>query len=61
MEDRKYVGHVVEEDGELLLVFPAKMMEDLGWEVGDTIVWDMPDGSNVIIAKKAKDDANIPK
>lgn len=56
MEGKFYTGHVVEENGELMLVFPADMMEELGWKQGDTIVWDMPDGGNVLIARKARED-----
>lgn len=56
MEDKFYTGHVVEEDGELMLVFPANMMDELGWKAGDTIVWDMPDDGQVLIARKARAD-----
>lgn len=56
MSDKKWTGEVIEENGELLLVFPPEMMADLGWEPGDTIVWDMPDDGRVLIARKARPD-----
>jgi len=56
MENKGYTGHVIEENGELMLVFPANMMEELGWKPGDTIVWDMPEDGQVLIARKARED-----
>jgi bifunctional DNA-binding transcriptional regulator/antitoxin component of YhaV-PrlF toxin-antitoxin module len=52
--DKVYTGTVVEEDGELMLVFPQEMIEELGWEEGDNIVWDVDDNNRVVIAKKEK-------
>lgn len=59
MENKTYTGHVVEENGELLLVFPAKMIEELGWNVGDTIIWDIPENGGVVIARKDKNNTSI--
>lgn len=56
MSQTTWTGKVVEEDGELLLVFPEEMIESLGWTPGDTIVWDMQPGSKVVIARKARED-----
>lgn len=51
----KWTGTVIEENGELLLVFSKEMLNDLGWKEGDTIVWDMDENNKVVIAKKEKD------
>lgn len=47
-----YQGVVTEENGELVLVFDPKMLEDLGWGEGDTIVWDIRDDGVVALRKK---------
>lgn len=61
MSNRTYTAHVVEEDGELLLVFPQSMLEDLGWAEGDNIVWEIDENNRAVIARKegtnAGDDA----
>jgi hypothetical protein len=60
MTQQRWTGEVIEEDGELFLVFPEEMLTELGWEPGDTIVWDFPDGKNVVIARKARPDVLQP-
>lgn len=52
MINKTWTATVVEEDGELLLVFNKEMLDELGWKEGDTIVWDMGEDSNIVIAKK---------
>lgn len=47
-----YQGQVAEEDGEIVLVFDPKMLEDLGWTEGDTIVWDIREDGVVAFRKK---------
>jgi hypothetical protein len=48
-----YQGRVAKEDGELVLVFPASMLLDLGWQEGDSVVWDIrPDA---VVVKKVND------
>lgn len=56
MSQTTWTGKVIEENGELLLVFPEEMIESLGWTQGDTIVWDTEPGSKVVIARKARED-----
>lgn len=34
-----FTAKVIEVDGELVLEFPDGMMEELGWEIGDTLIW----------------------
>lgn len=60
MPQQTWTGEVVEENGELFLVFPEEMVSQLGWEPGDTIVWDFPEGSKVVIARKARPDELQP-
>ena len=61
MPQKTWTGNVVEENGELLLVFPEEMVSDLGWAAGDTIIWDIPENGNVVIARKARPDELQPE
>lgn len=56
-EPKIYTARVAEENGELLLVFDPQMLEDLGWNEGDEIVWEIRD--NAIVARKANDKLDI--
>lgn len=47
-----YQGVVAEENGDLVLVFDPKMLEDLGWNEGDTIVWDIREDGIVALRKR---------
>ena len=45
----------LEEDpntGDLLLPFPPEMLESLGWDEGDTLIWEELDNGNWRIVKK---------
>lgn len=43
------------ETGELFVVFPQRLLQQLGWKEGDTLQWiERPDGSWTI--KKAEED-----
>ena len=46
----KYIGKVVEdEDGELCLDFPEDLIENLGWQIGDVLVWEPgPNGTWIL-------------
>lgn len=55
MSNKTYIADVIEENGELMLQFPPEMLEDLGWQPGDTIVWDDDENGNIIV-RKAKPD-----
>ena len=53
MNKRKaYVGEVVEENGELFLVFPKEMIDELGWREGDNIVWEFDEGNGNVMVKR---------
>ena len=43
----------VEEDGEdLILPFPVELLNQMGWDVGDTLLWEIMDNGFVNIRKK---------
>ena len=45
----------LEEDpktGELVLPFPADMLAQVGWDVGDVVKWNQDDHGNFILTKK---------
>jgi bifunctional DNA-binding transcriptional regulator/antitoxin component of YhaV-PrlF toxin-antitoxin module len=56
-ESKVYTVQVEEdENGDLVLPFPEKMLEELGWEIGDQLVWkDNGDGTYTI----TKDDIDL--
>jgi len=41
--------HDNEED--LFIEFPQEILEELGWEEGDTLNWDIEDDNKIIITK----------
>ncbi len=44
-----------DENGELILPLDEKMCKELGWEIGDTILWnDNGDGSFTLTKKEPK-------
>lgn len=44
---------IIEEDGELILPFPEELINELGWQVGDTLQWiDNKDGTFTIEKKE---------
>lgn len=59
MSDGTFVGRVVEdENGELVIVFPEGLIEQLGWQPGDIIDWDVDDAGRVT-ARKARIDGPV--
>jgi hypothetical protein len=47
MSDLRYTVQVqADSDGELLLSFPDALLNQMGWDVGDRLIWEeLPDGS----------------
>lgn len=47
MSEIRYTAQVgVDSDGELLLSFPEELLNQMGWDVGDKLIWEeLPDGS----------------
>ena len=54
--EKTYTAEVIEDNGEYLLQFNPKMLDDLGWQEGDTIVWDIQPDAVIVLRKK--DNAN---
>lgn len=54
MTNKSFTGTVEsDENGELVLVFPQGLLEQVGWAIGDTIVWkNNPDGTWALIKKE---------
>ena len=52
-----YTAHLEEdpETGELILPFPEELMDELGWEIGDTLTWDVKETGEIYISKKSTD------
>lgn len=46
MSDPQYTAQVaVDSDGELLLSFPTDLLHQMGWDIGDKLIWEeLPDG-----------------
>lgn len=46
MSDINYTAQVaMDSDGELLLSFPPELLNQMGWDIGDKLIWEeLPDG-----------------
>lgn len=43
----------VEQDGEeLVLPFPVDLLNQMGWDIGDTLLWETTDNGYVSVRKK---------
>ena len=42
--------------GDLVMPIPQDMLENLGWQIGDTLTWTIKTNGSIILSKKAKDD-----
>ena len=40
------------ETGELLLPFPPDFLAQVGWDFGDSLIWDLQDDGSIILSKK---------
>lgn len=59
MDEGKFIGEIAEdENGDLVLVFPEGLLEQLGWKPGDVIDWEVDDYGRVT-ARKAVIDGPI--
>lgn len=54
MEHKSWVVEVVEDPktGELILPFPPDALAQVGWDFGDTLIWDLQEDGSVILHKK---------
>lgn len=46
MDDVQYTAQVqTDSDGELLLSFPPDLLNQMGWDIGDKLIWEeLPNG-----------------
>jgi bifunctional DNA-binding transcriptional regulator/antitoxin component of YhaV-PrlF toxin-antitoxin module len=49
----KYVTKVFAEDDDYILEFPDKLLEELGWEIGNTLAMEIKD--DAIVVRKVED------
>ena len=57
MADKKYTVKLIQEGEDLILPFNEEMLEELGWQIGDKLVWeDNGDGSYTISKEEDDDD-----
>lgn len=47
----KYVTKVVEEDGNLVILFPPELYEHLDLKVNELLVWEFNDDNSVKVSK----------
>ena len=53
---KSYQAQVIDQDGNLALVFSLEMMQELGWNPGDEIQWEITDTQ--VIVKKVHENNN---
>jgi len=61
MMNNKYTLEVQkdEESGELFFEFPDALMNQMGWDVGDTLIWEeLPNSSWSLSLKKKEENEN---
>ena len=52
-DDRAKFTLTVEKDGEeLVLPFPVELLNHMGWDIGDTLLWEITQDGNVSVRKK---------
>lgn len=57
MTNKSYTGTVEsDENGELILSFSTEMLEQVGWAIGDTIVWKNNQDGTWVLTKKENDE-----
>ena len=43
------------ETGDLIITFPADLLESAGWKEGDTLVWNTQEDGSVYLTKKVEE------
>ena len=56
---KKYVLPIEADGDDLLLSFPDALMESVGWEVGDQVIWTENGDGSWTLSKVAKDENNV--
>jgi antitoxin component of MazEF toxin-antitoxin module len=47
----------VDDNGDFFFIIPDDLIQELGWDIGDTIEW-VIEGNSVILSKKANNNDN---
>lgn len=50
---------VIEEDpetGDLVMPLPSELLNQMGWDFGDDLLWEVLDNGNISITKKVEQD-----
>ena len=49
---KTWTAYVQQEGEDFILPFPKGLLEELGWEEGDVLVWDMRGDGTIVLTKK---------
>ena len=52
MAESRWIGELEADGEDLILPFTDEMIQQTGWQVGDTLVWDKKDHSSWTLRKK---------
>ena len=47
-----WTAYVQQDGDDLILPLPDDLLEQMGWKVGDVLVWDVKENGTVILTKK---------
>lgn len=49
-----WTAYVQQEGDDLVLPLPDEAIAQLGWKVGDILIWDVQENGTIILTKKSK-------
>jgi antitoxin component of MazEF toxin-antitoxin module len=49
---KKWTAYVEQDGEDLVLPLPADLIKELGWKMGDTLLWDMRDDGSIHLSRK---------
>lgn len=44
------------ETGDLILPLPDAVINQMGWDMGDTLLWEVTEDNTIVLSKKENDD-----
>ena len=54
-----YTAEIIEgDDGEMILTFPEELLDELGWQEGDTLRWRIGDDGTITLDKVVQTDSS---
>lgn len=58
VSEDKYTVQLIEdpETGDLIMPLPSELLNQMGWDFGDDLLWEVLDNGNVSITKKVEQD-----